>query len=404
MRRIPLGRVIVLGLAILCIGSSVPACAGSRSDAQQRPTVIMISFDGTRPDDLIQGRIPSLSGLAARGAAAERLVPSFPSNTFPNHVTLVTGVAPERHGVVDNTFVDPERGLFEKQDIPSWIEIEPIWSLLAGAGIASASFHWVGSEGAWPSGGGPRYWKPFSSRTKEGEKVEQILAWLDLPPGERPHLITSWFHGADHESHLHGPDSEQVVHSLAAQDRAFQVLLDGIAERSLWPTTTVLVVSDHGMMVPANRVDLGAALREAGIVGRVIGIGGFASVRVRDADEDRAIEIARTLGLSAWRREDAPAELRVGNPRFGPLVVVAPRGTAIVYEGLVLTGFHGHRPEVVEMAAIFIAAGRGISPGTQLPAVRNVDVAPTVLRLLGVAVPEWMEGRPLAGLVDLEGS
>ena len=171
-------------------------------------------MDGTRPADVAAGRLASLSRLAERGAVAEKLLPSFPSNTFPNHVTLVTGVAPERHGIVDNTFFDPERGLFEKQDIPSWIEVEPIWSLVARAGILSASFYWVGSEGEWPGGAGPRYWKPFSGRTGEKEKVEQILAWLDLPEPERPHLITSWFHGADHASHAHGPDSEEVVRSL----------------------------------------------------------------------------------------------------------------------------------------------------------------------------------------------
>ncbi len=132
MRRIPLGFFVGL---VLCLAAS--ASAGSR------PTVVMISMDGTRPADVAAGRLPSLSRLAERGAIAEKLLPSFPSNTFPNHVTLVTGVAPERHGIVDNTFVDPERGLFQKEDIPSWIDVEPIWSLLARAGIVSASFYWV---------------------------------------------------------------------------------------------------------------------------------------------------------------------------------------------------------------------------------------------------------------------
>ena len=340
-----------------------------------------------------------MAGLAGRGTRAEKLLPSFPSNTFPNHVTLVTGVAPERHGIVDNTFVDPVRGLFEKKDIPTWIEVEPVWSLLARHGVVSASFHWVGSEGDWPGGGGPRYWKPFSSKTGEQEKVDQILAWLDLPAARRPRLITSWFHGADHAAHHHGPDSEEAVRSLALQDRAFRALLDGIAERSLWPTTTVIVVSDHGMMVPERRVDLGARLAEAGVEARVIGIGGFVSVRVADEEIPRAVEVARGLGLSAWPREDAPRELRLGSPRFGRLVVLAPRGTAIVYAGLVLTGFHGHRPEVPELAAILVAAGRGVVPGSETPVIRNVDVAPTVLALLGAPVPDWMEGRPIASLL-----
>lgn len=363
------------------------------------PTVIMISLDGTRPADLTAERLPALVALAKQGARAERLIPSLPSNTFPNHVTLVTGVAPWRHGIVDNAFVDPQRGLFKKQDIPSWMEVEPLWSLLEGQGVVTASFHWVGSEGTWPGGAAPRYWKPFAKETGEAEKVDQILAWLDLPEPARPHLITSWFHGADHPGHHQGPDSPETVRSLQQQSVQLQRLVDGIASRGLWPSTTLLVVSDHGMMVPERRIDLGSALKQAGLSARVIGIGGFVSVRVADDQADRAVAVARKLGLSAWRREDAPASVPVGNPRFGAVVVLAPAGTAVVYDGLVLTGFHGHSPDDPEMAAVLVAVGRGIVAGARLPAVRNLDVAPSVLALLGQEVPEWMEGRPIAGLL-----
>jgi hypothetical protein len=153
------------------------------------------------------------------------------------------------------------------------------------------------------------------------------------------------------------------------------------------------------MMVPERRVDLGAALDEAGVVARVIGIGGFVSVRVQASEAARAVEVAREQGLSAWRREEAPASLRLSHVRFGPVVAVAPRGTAVVYEGLVLTGFHGHDPEQPEMSGVLVAAGRRIAIGARLGAVRSVDVAPTVLDLLGVEVPEWMEGRPIEGLL-----
>jgi hypothetical protein len=392
MRRIPVLAVAAILFILWGGGAALAASAAS-------PTVLMISLDGTRPADLTSDRLPAVVALGEQGARADRLIPSLPSNTFPNHVTLVTGVAPERHGIVDNSFVDPVRGLFEKRDIPEWIEVEPIWSIAGRHGIVSASFYWVGSEGPWPGGGGPRYWKPFSGKTNEAEKVAQILAWLDLKEPDRPRLITSWFHGADHESHLHGPDSREVEESLRLQNTAVESLVAGIGERKLWGSTTLLVVSDHGMMVPKRRVDLGAALERAGLDARVIGIGGFVSVRVGDAQAGRVVEVARGLGLSAWRREEAPADLRVANPRFGPVVVLAPQDTAVVYEGLVLTGFHGHRPDVPEMAAMLVAAGRGIAPGVRLASVANVDVAPTVLSLLGLEAPAWMEGRPIEAML-----
>jgi arylsulfatase A-like enzyme len=402
MRRILFLRTIALVFVFARFVALVPQARAEEPAAPVEalsPTVVMISMDGTRPADLTGDRLPALVDLASRGARAERLIPSFPTNTFPNHVTLVTGVAPERHGIVDNTFVDPELGLFDKKDIPKWIQSEPLWSLVERSGIVSASYYWVGSEGEWPGGRAPRYWKPFSGATGEREKVAQMLAWLDLPEPDRPHLITSWFHGADHAGHHHGPDSAEAKDSLRAQNAALETLLAGIEERGLWPSTTLLVVSDHGMMVPEQRVDLGVALAKAGLAARVIGIGGFVSVRVQDSEAARAVEVARELGLSAWRREDAPERLRVSHPRFGPVVVVAPRGTAVVYEGLVLTGFHGHEPDQPEMSGVLVASGRGIVSGARLGAVHNVDVAPTVLALLGVEVPAWMEGRPIEGLL-----
>ncbi|MFP8874436.1 MAG: alkaline phosphatase family protein, partial [Myxococcota bacterium] len=114
--------------------------------ADRPPVVILISLDGTRPADLNARDLPVLMGLADRGLRAERLLPVLPTNTFPNHVTLVTGVAPERHGIVNNLFIDPERGFFERDNIPSWIQVEPLWSLLERRGITSAAYHWVGSE------------------------------------------------------------------------------------------------------------------------------------------------------------------------------------------------------------------------------------------------------------------
>jgi predicted AlkP superfamily pyrophosphatase or phosphodiesterase len=390
------GPSLVIALCLL-----VPLASLAESPSR----VILVSLDGTRPADLTTESLPSVVAAAERGARAERLIAVPPSNTFPNHVSLVTGVAPERHGLVNNVFLDPERGVFDKQDIASWIDVEPLWSLLQAAGIESASYYWVGSEEPWRSGRGPRQSKPFSSRTRESAKVAQILAWLDLPADESPRFITSWFHGADHAGHEHGPDSAAVRASLLEQDPAIAALIGGIGARGLWPSTTLIFVSDHGMARAEREIDLHALLAADGIDARVMGIGGFASVDLgRDGREDesiakRAVLLIRAAGLMAHRRVDAPADWRVGNVRFADVVVRAPVGTAIVYRGLDLEGFHGYDPLAQEMSAIFVALGRGVAPGTRLGEVSNLDVAPTVLALFGLAVPDWMEGRPIAAIV-----
>jgi len=143
-----------LALGLLCL-----AAAAVR--AEPPPSVILISLDGTRPADLEGADLPTFAALRQRGASAVRLTPVFPTNTFPNHVTLVTGVVPDVHGIVNNDFVDPERGEFHKEADPTWLLAEPLWSIAAQHGVVSASYFWVGSEGPWRSGRGPRFWLKF---------------------------------------------------------------------------------------------------------------------------------------------------------------------------------------------------------------------------------------------------
>ena len=396
-------RLAVLLWAVLAVAA--PARA---EEPERPPSVVLISLDGTRPADVTPESMPTLAGLAERGAVAERLVPVSPSNTFPNHVSLVTGVAPDRHGIVNNAFEDRDGRVFEKseRDIPSWILVEPLWSLLEGAEVRTASFYWVGSEGAWPGGRAPSEWKKFSSRTSEKKKVDQILEWFDRPEDARPRLITAWFHGGDRPGHRDGPGAPSVVRSLRKQDLQIARLLEGLAARGRLADTTVLFVSDHGMTRADAEVDLRAVLRERdGISSRVYGIGGFASVVLRREDRDdeqrlaQVVVRAEELGLEAHLRPQAPPAWRVAHPRFGDVVVRAPIGTAIVYRGLDIEGFHGYDPQLPEMSAVFFALGRGVRPGTRLPALRAVDVAPTVLALLGRPVPEWMEGEVVQAIV-----
>jgi predicted AlkP superfamily pyrophosphatase or phosphodiesterase len=403
-----MGRSLRIALAALAALSLSCACArGSPEGAPSK--VVLVSLDGTHPDDV--RALPAFGRIAARGAFADGLEPAFPSNTFPNHVTFVTGVAPDRHGIVSNVFEDPERGLYRYEADPSWIEVEPLWSLLARAGLASASFHWVGSEGAWRSGHGPRAWRRFDASVPESEKVDQILAWL--AEEDPPRLVTAWFRGADGAGHRHGPRSEEGAAALRAQDAEIGRLLDGLDARGLAASTSVLVVSDHGMARVERHVDLERELRRAGLRADAIGGGGFATVQIearRKQDParlaERAVEVARGLGLEAWARGACPPPLACTHPRFGALVAVAPVGTAIVdgsraiaapaaAVGLGLRGTHGHRPDRPEMTGLFAAVGRGVAAGLRPGRVRAVDVAPTVLALLGEPVPAWMEGRPV---------
>jgi len=393
---------------LLLLLFALPVATGSAQDrvddrtGARQSTVILISLDGTRPSDIREDTLPSLLALGRRGAVSPGLIPATPANTFPSHVTLVTGVEPNRHGIVNNYFVDPSRGPFRKKDIPSWIEVEPLWSLLEGEGVVSASYHWVGSEGPWRSGRGPKHWEPFSSSVPAAEKVEKILGWLDLEdPAERPRFITAWFPGADHAAHLRGPGSVSARKQLAKQQPALDRLITGIGDRGLWPTTTLMVVSDHGMLAAETLLDFDRVVNDAGIRARISGMGGFATVVLsRKGPEQpdvhrRIIALARESGLEAIVVGRGHEELSFTHPRFGDLILRAPLGTAIHRPGLPTGGFHGYASHEPAMHGVMIAAGRGVSPGLELPLLHATDIAPTVLDLLGVAKPAWMKGRAI---------
>ncbi len=426
-RRWPLGGLgpLVLALALFGLVADQVACVDPKAGAaaaapaaasatrasgagtEAPATVILISLDGTRPADLTKENLPSLVALGERGARAEALVPVSPSNTFPNHVSLVTGVHPDEHGIVNNNFDDPVRGPFDEKEIHAWIDSEPIWSIAERSGIPTASYYWVGSEGPWARGPGPRETRIFSPSTLEKTKVNTILRWLDeADPAKRPRLITCWFHGADHAGHKDGPGAPSVHEALEPQDREIARLIGELDARGLFASTTLIFVSDHGMVGAQQRVNLGTLLRKNGVRAKAFGIGGFASItagptRRSDHDLDRIVEVVRGAGLEAWRRERAPADWHVANPRFGDVVVRAPIGTAIVTTMSLIDGFHGYAPSAPEMAALLVAYGRGVRSGASLGRVSSLAIAPTVLRLLGLPVPPQMKAEPIADLARL---
>jgi predicted AlkP superfamily pyrophosphatase or phosphodiesterase len=394
-----------LALLAACPGlQSADAGGGDSSDAGARDaTVIWISMDGVRFDYPERAELAAFGRMAREGLRAERLIPVTPASTFPAHVAQATGAPVERHRIIANRFLDPERGEFDYSNDASWIGAEPIWVAAERQGVRSAVFFWVGSETDWNGRGATHRKAPFDARISERAKVEQILAWLDLPERQRPRLIMSWWHGADEVGHRLGPDAPEIADAMRKQDRELARLLRGLDERNLWKRTTLIVTSDHGMAAVERSIDLLETLRAAKIRARVRSSEGVAYVHLKRPEQ--IVEAVRALdalpGVEALPASRLPPDLRLGaGPRSGQVVGFTepplrfgakPRGLRRLAGEP--RGAHGSRGDLPEMGGIFFALGRGAPAGARIGAVSSLDLAASVSALLGIEAPADSAGR-----------
>ena len=401
-------RLLLCALAALSVGCahqpSVTATSRAVGTSQPAP-LLLISIDAYRYDYINRGFSPTLAMLAKSGVQAASMQPSFPSLTFPNHYTLVTGLRPDHHGMVDNTMFDPRLGKFSLgnrkavSDGRWWEEGTPIWVTADQHGMRTGTMFWPGSE-AEIHGYRPDYWKPFNDSVTADQRVDQVLDWLDLPPAKRPRFLTLYFDAVDHAGHKYGPDSAQEDAALRATDAAMTRLVQGLKHRGLFKRINLIVVSDHGMadvpeansvlidqLIPIHQVRLVSAGILAGLDPR--------SNSAQDLANFAAIEKQLEQPQShmrCWNKRSIPARLDYGsNPRVPQLLCLANVHWRIItstnpglLKGTLSVGNHGYDNADPLMQAIFIAHGPAFRVGAKVPAFPNVDVYPLMTHLLGL--------------------
>lgn len=395
--RLPFASLLLL---LLAMAACAPVRQSARAPAPADPaeTVLLVSIDGFRASALDPQTTPQLARIAAEGVRAAGMIPSYPSLTFPNHYSIVTGLRPDHHGIVHNTMRDPELGGFKLSDRKAvgegrWWGGEPIWVGAQRAGLRSATMYWPGSE-APVQGVRPTQWRPFDADVDANARVDQVLAWLDAPAAERPQLVTLYFDMVDHEAHAFGPESPQARAAIAEVDAALGWLREGLAARGLLDRTNLIVVSDHGMatVAPNHYVAVeDMVTREEAVVvsiGQVVGIApnpGFGTVVER-----------RLLGAhehyDCWRKGELPPRWHYGtHPRIPPIVCQMHEGWDAIPRDVIrrrptdrARGSHGYDPALPSMRALFVARGPAFREGARIPAFDNVDVYPLLARLLGI--------------------
>lgn len=396
-------HVLTSWLVAVSLALSLAACAGSPPANQSADrTLILISIDGFRADYLERADVqaPALRQLAAEGVRADRMVPAFPSKTFPNHYTLVTGLQPEHHGIVSNSMVDPA---FEAAGRPSsfslgnrdavidssWWEGEPIWVTAEKQGMRAGTVFWPGSEAAI-GGVRPSYWLEYSDDLEYLARVDTILAWLDKPEPARPHLLTLYFSAVDSQGHRYGPDAPETAAAIEQVDAAIARLVAGLEQRDLTGSTDLVVVSDHGMtetspdrvVVLDDVIDLRA--------NRVMW-GEPVSIWTAEGQTDAVVAAINTLDhVRAYRKEDLPARLHhADHRRIPPVVLLADDGWTVTSRDFAarmdrVGGSHGYDTAYRTMDAFFAARGPSFRQSARFDSLHAVDVYGIVAKALGL--------------------
>jgi alkaline phosphatase D len=356
--------------------------------------VILVSLDGFRPDYVRRYGARNLQALATRGAhAPQGMIPAYPSVTFPNHYSIATGLYPENHGIVANSFYDPgrrQRFVYTDRRTSadgSWYGGVPLWLLAERQGMRAACFFWPGAE-AEIGGMRPTYNVFYDPRISNEKRIDQIVAWLRLPPQQRPHFITLYFGDADSAGHATGTNSPEIAQAVRHLDSLVARLMAALALLRL--PVNLFVMSDHGMVNtegPWINLERYADLSGFETVGSLLYPPSEAAAarvysRLRGASDKFAV----------YRRNQLPGHLHYGrNPRIGDPVVV-PTGPYLIRargsrnaDEVPPKGMHGYDAQNMEaMRGIFYAVGPDIRAGARVAPFENVHLYPLIANILGL--------------------
>lgn len=381
----------LLGFVAWIAASTAPA-------ATPAGPLILISIDGFRWDYRQKHRAPTLDALARDGVAARRLTPSYPSKTFPNHYTIVTGLRPEHHGIVGNSFHDPLRNddfTMDRKESFWWDGGEPVWVTAEKQGLRTAPYFWPGSD-VVIRGLRPRLAVGYSSKISSRERVHQLLEWLALPAGQRPAFLTLYFNAVDNAGHDFGPEAPETAAAVQTVDAAIAELLAGIEKLGLRGSTNLVLVADHGMSeVSPDRVVFVDDLLDIATVS-VEATGPIGGVRPKPGVDAAAlvasIRARHPQHLQVYLREDVPARLAYNRgERIPPIVFVMEDHWCLEQKAgwpelraRYHKGNHGWDPATSNMGALFIASGPAFQSGVQLDEVQNIQIYNLLCAVLGI--------------------
>ena len=414
LRRLPL-LLLIFSLTIFAQTTKIDTAQiiipnrFNNAEAKSKPYVIMISADGFRYDYAKKYNAQNLLKYSAQGIQAKAMIPSYPSITFPNHWSLITGLYPAHHGLVDNFFYDyklQKNYAMNKKDIVedgSWYGGIPLWALAEKQGMISASMQWVGSASE-AGGKRPTYFYPYHEKFTPSEKVDKVVNWLKLPEDKRPHFISMYFPEVDGAGHHFGPEAKETEIAVHLIDAAIGNLVEKVNQLGL-KNVNFIFVSDHGMI----QVDGGNPLEIPAILFDKKRFDFYNSQTLLRLYVKNPAEVKTVFkGLKANKTDDYEVYLDKKLPKYlhfatrddrynriGQILLI-PKAPKVFLEKDQKTslGKHGYDPKLVpEMKATFFAWGSEFKNNLIIDEFSNVNVYPLVAEILGLKPENKIDGK-----------
>ena len=381
--------------------------AGTSCKPTRNNYTVIISLDGTRWDYTDYYDTPFFDSLATIGVAA-RMEPSYPASTFPNHYTLATGLVPDHHGLVNNSFWAPEKEyLYTMGDPacrynPDYYGGEPIWITAQRQGVKTGNVYWVGSDIAI-KGEYPTYYRMWDEDPHWNfeQRIDEIVRLMSLPEAERPRLVMGYFDDPDHTGHGAGPISPETKAAVEMMDSLMHGLYLRLKALPYSDKINFIVLSDHGMedISPERYIGWNDVIPE-GWTERIIA-NTPTSIFVKEGYVDSLYNhLSGIEHLNVWKHGEVPAELNYGtSDHLGDLIVAPDLGWQFSANPPKNKGAHGYSPKELDMMVMFRATGPDFKTAYEAPftegeqsAFRNVDIYPLLCELLGVK-PEPTDGQ-----------
>lgn len=372
---------------------------------EQKPYLILISADGFRYDLAEKYDAEFLKKISSEGVKAVSMKPCYPSLTFPNHYSIITGLYPSHHGIVDNTFYDKKRNQFyairnrKAVEDPTWYGGVPLWVLAERQKMLSASFYWVGSE-SHIDGTDPTYYFNYNEAIPIDRRIEILKEWLQLPADKRPHFITFYFPEVDHAEHRYGTNSNETRDAVQFVDHSMQKMNEMCAQLNL--PVNFIFVSDHGM---TNMDTLHTIPRPLAIDTSKFVIASGTSTAHLYAKNKKDIKPAYRK-LKAYAKDyDVYLAKRIPKrwhyskkedrfDRIGDILLVPHLPQGFSFSGRKISyGEHGFDNYLPEMQATFYAWGPAFKPHYEIGNFANIDIYPLIAHVLGLQIDSKIDGK-----------